>query len=640
MDAGSDLRADGTAAHGPGIPFLFAFVFLGICAWHGWMTLSLFGLDQPWQRLLDAEPIVSGRHPLHLYHGFLGAQSFQERGTSCCFDPAFQAGYPKTPIFDSGSRPAEFFLMLAGGEYQPAAYKIGLAVCCLMVPFLLLIAARGAGLDRRASCLALVFGLLVWWGLPSRRMLEAGDLDQLLAGVTAIAQVGLLVQFHHNPGVKCWLGLLVTGCLGWFAQPVLFATIFPLLLIYYFCVGSKHGFSWHVALFGSLLGGIAVNSFWLVDWFNYSWIRSPLQPQNPVLPHRTFHTLWSAPLWGERPDRILAGILIVAASIGIVVLNETRQRTAARLLGLGAGGFLALAITGISCESLGRLGTARLLVPAFLFAALPAAYAMIQGWMLLCRCLGGTVRAALLLMGLLGTGGYFARDLVEEFAVRSTATTPLEIGLPAQGDELIAAITAHTTTEARILLEDQSGDGSNSSWTSLLPVLTGRAYLGGLDPDASIEHAYASLVDQSLAGRPISAWGEMELQDFCRRYNIGWVIARSPAVIARFKASPVVQSVTSIGGAAPATLIELPYRSFALKGKARLLSADWLHMALSDVSAGTVVLSMHYQEGLRISPSTVRIEKEPDAHDPIPFIRLRVPDPGPVTHLTLTWQPP
>jgi hypothetical protein len=77
-----------------------------------------------------------------------------------------------------------------------------------------------------------------------------------------------------------------------------------------------------------------------------------------------------------------------------------------------------------------------------------------------------------------------------------------------------------------------------------------------------------------------------------------------------------------------------------LKGHARLLCADTQHIALADVHPedGRVVLSMHYQPGLHISPSRVEIEKEPDPYDPIPFIRLRMP--GPVARLTLTWQPP
>src|SRR5258707_15127404 len=85
-------------------------LLLGLLAWQGWMTLTLFGPDATFDRLFDDQPVVSGRHPLHLYHGFLGARALFERGRPCCFDPGFQAGYPKTPIFDSGSRPAELFL--------------------------------------------------------------------------------------------------------------------------------------------------------------------------------------------------------------------------------------------------------------------------------------------------------------------------------------------------------------------------------------------------------------------------------------------------------------------------------------------------------------------------------------------------
>src|SRR5438105_2129964 len=63
---------------------LWGLVFLGLMVWNGWMILRLFGPDQPWQRLLNDQPIISGRHPLHLYHGYLGAQSLLEQGTLCC----------------------------------------------------------------------------------------------------------------------------------------------------------------------------------------------------------------------------------------------------------------------------------------------------------------------------------------------------------------------------------------------------------------------------------------------------------------------------------------------------------------------------------------------------------------------------
>ena len=174
-----------------------------------------------------------------------------------------------------------------------------------------------------------------------------------------------------------------------------------------------------------------------------------------------------------------------------------------------------------------------------------------------------------------------------------------------------------------------------------MPLLTGRAYLGGLDANACIEHAYPAFVELKLAGRPISSWRDEELSEFCRHYNAGWAVCRSPAAIARFHDWLGTDPIATIAGSPPASLYELQPRSFILKGHARLLSADARHIALADVDPedGKVVLSLHHQPGLRASPSSrVQIEKEPDPYDPVPFIRLRLP--GPVARLTLTWRPP
>jgi hypothetical protein len=80
--------------------------------------------------------------------------------------------------------------------------------------------------------------------------------------------------------------------------------------------------------------------------------------------------------------------------------------------------------------------------------------------------------------------------------------------------------------------------------------------------------------------------------------------------------------------------------SYALKGsRARWLHADSAHIALADVEPnenGEAVLSLHYQAGMRVSPSRVQLERELDPYDPIPFVRLRLP--GPVVRVTITWE--
>src|SRR5207249_1868533 len=161
MEAAFPLQATEPLSRHAWLGRLWCLVVVGLVGWQGWMTYTLFGADPTWRVFVDERPILSGCHPLHLYHGYLGAQSLRERGTLSCYDPAFQAGYPKTPVFDSGSRPAELFLYLAGCGYGPAAYKMGIAVCCLLVPLFLAVAARAFGLGRGSSCLAVGLGLLV-----------------------------------------------------------------------------------------------------------------------------------------------------------------------------------------------------------------------------------------------------------------------------------------------------------------------------------------------------------------------------------------------------------------------------------------------------------------------------------------------
>ena len=122
-------------------------------------------------------------------------------------DPAFQAGYPKTPVFDGGCRPAELFLVLAGGRYSPAAYKAGLFACLLLIPLVFVAAARGVGLPAGAAVLAGAGGLVLGWSGPVRLLIEEGDLDFLAAGLAAIVFVSWLARYSKWFGIDSCLVL-------------------------------------------------------------------------------------------------------------------------------------------------------------------------------------------------------------------------------------------------------------------------------------------------------------------------------------------------------------------------------------------------------------------------------------------------
>ncbi len=444
---------------------------LGVLAWHGWLTLQLFGPEQPWQHLTDAQPIVSGRHPLHLLHGYLSARSFLATHRVVCYYPLSQAGYLITPVFDSGSRPAGLFMILGGGTYDPAAYKIGVAVICLLVPMFVIVACWGAGLQFPVASLATAASVVVWWSTPGRRALEAGDLDLMLAALAILAHVGLLLRFDRQPGLLTWQATLVTGCLGWFAHPMLFLIVLPILLVYYLSIGVRHELStWHLSLAASEIGALALNGFWLTDWVRHWWLRSPLPSTDHMLLHRTFTTIWLAPQWGEHPDRILGAILLISALIGVLALNFARQRVAARLLGLGAGGLWLLAILAISWEPLGWIGTAELMVPAMWFATLPAAYAWTQAFRLVVHLTGsrtaGTVMTCAVLLGL----GYAGRDLVGRWSDLCTTAPQFVMGLSADRQAIAEALEKLTTKDARILWEDLHDQGPARAGRSCFPI--------------------------------------------------------------------------------------------------------------------------------------------------------------------------
>jgi hypothetical protein len=360
-----------------------------------------------------------------------------------------------------------------------------------------------------------------------------------------------------------------------------------------------------------------------------------------MLRHRTLQTIWESPLWGGPADRDLAVLLLGSALVGVCVFNQSRGRVAARLLGLGALGLWMLAILGIAWEPLGRVGTADLLVPALWFAALPAAHAWVQGCRLLARLLRGPWRAAAACVVLLGTAAAFARETVVVFAERCAGATPLVVGLGPERQALVDTLIRQTGPECRILWEDRPAGREASRWTALLPILTGRSFIGGLDPDAGIEHLQCGLLNETLEGRHIARLSDAALEDYCHRYNVGWAVCWSPAAVARFRAwTSGATEVAPVCDEGTGCLFRIRRSGpcMALKGQARLLHADAHHLTFADVvpENGIVVLSLHYLAGMRPSPARVQVEREPDARDPVPFVRLRVD--SPVARVTLTWE--
>lgn len=607
------------------------------------LALALFGPDRSFAAVLDDRPVLSGRHPLHLYHGILGARAFHDQATTTCYDPGFQAGYPKTPVFDGGCRPAELFLVLSGGNFRPGVYKIGLFVCLLLIPVAVVLAARGAGLPAGAAVLTGAGGVVLGWSWPVCRLIEDGEIDFLMAGLGVIVLVPWLGRYARWYGVDSWLVLAGVAAAGWYAHPVVWVGLTPVLIGYYLVYAPRRELAWHLGLAGILVAGLAPNLWWLVDWARYWWLRQPSPSDHIPLP--TWEAILGTPgdygtLIGYVP---WGGFLLATGVVGLIVLWRSGNRAVVGLL--VAVGLVTVTIARI-LAAWPRMPTdaAERLIP--LTAGIVALPAGLGVWKLLDRLWLAPAGAVVAVLGLVlaGWADGPGRPLAGAAGLRAD---PLMIGFSADQEEVIAALREHTTVDARILWDDTTDTRPGWNWTALLPFHTDRAYIGGFDHDAGMEFSFCGLRDGKLNGRPLDELSDASLAQFCTWYNVGWVVCRSPVATERWGRLPMARPVARLKESGlPIVIYALDRpKSFILQGKAKWESASPVRITLTDVvpdANGEVWLSLHYMnEGLRVYPTYIRMveAKNKDRQDdPLSHIRLWVP--GPIPRVTLVWENP
>ena len=572
----------------------------------------------------DGNPIICGRHPLHLYHATLGATTFRATFDSSCYDPAFQAGCPKTPVFDGGSRPAELALTVAGGRFSPRAYKLGLVAAGVAGPLAFAFAAWGAGTGPAGWLCATLLGIVIWWSEPVRVLLEAGSLDLIGVGHAGLLFVGVLPRYASEPGLRSWALLAFASAAGWYAHPVIWLGLFPVGVLYYAAVAPRQGLAWHLGQVAAFLVGLGVNLWWLSDWVRFWWLR---QTAFDDLSSPSWHAvLGVAADYADIPGpglaawiilalgsfgliacwrggkRVVVGVVVAAALLAVIFARLGRVWPALEALSAGRAGTFAVGVFAIPAAQLLADGVRRL----------PNPFAAIAGLSVL--PLAGVI---------LGMG----------------VPAELPAGLNPDRRELVAALRHETTPEARILWEDPDHLTDEWDWSALLPELTGRAYLGGLDPDAGVEHSFVSLRGGKLNGRPFADWTAVERSEFLTRYNVGWVVTRTPAAVGWWLSDPRAKVVGHYRDGVEVTLIAINRpKSFVLSGHAIIERADRTKIVLADAvpdAEGRVVLSYHYQPGFVASPGPVTVAADKDVYDPVPMLAVRLT--GPTSRVVLVW---
>ena len=195
------------------------------------------------------------------------------------------------------------------------------------------------------------------------------------------------------------------------------------------------------------------------------------------------------------------------------------------------------------------------------------------------RRLGGASGAALLANLLI-----LAQQRCRSIARQVVFPKPFQLGLNDEQQALVKVIRVSTRPDARILWEERPNHPF-PTWTALLPEQTQRAYLGGLDPEAVVDHLHLRLTRTQLCGCPLAEMQDRELKEFCDRYNVGHIVCWSPETVARFRAwARWIWSRLCEGGPGWLLAVKRP-AAFVIKGKARLVQADAGRDCLADASS-------------------------------------------------------
>ena len=694
---------------------------LGMVLGHAYLCLGPYGGVNAFAHGWPNQPLLLGKHPLHLYHSVLGAKGLLGRGSPTCIDPFFHAGYPKTPVFDSDSRFPERVLAIywrlfpslgangakvptsekekSGGDGQvvleaagnagpdrasslpgnpvaqlelpkPPQVQVQVAntsemaplwispeefetatkvyfaqnlIGALLVPLVLL--GISWSLKRNApTALCLLFlGLVFWWSPVARDVDRQGNGVWLYGGLLLALCHALLVRYHQGPSLLAWACWTGAGTLLVLVQPIYVILAIPFLLGYTMRVGPRHAWIWQVGLITGALFPLLIHMDWLQDWVRYWWIRRAASLEINQSGAAWLDNWRQLVRPGEPTTIFPLALILFLFFAGWAQLHIGGSRALGRSFGGAVFGLLAWVGIGFLWEPARRLETEGMFFGAVWFALYPAARGLLSvltgRWTEVERSKGGPCLVKAI-------PGCFVVALVLGMA-GSELWSPLwrmqepdsdNLAMQAKQKTVLEGLAALPRGGGRILWEegDAATPGKAEGHSPLLPLLTGRPFMGGLESAGLIEHLGSGLVEGRLAGSPIEDYSDRELSGYFTTFNIGWVVCLSEVSEKRLAAHPNAVPEGKIGQRPLFRIDRKP--SFVLRGQADLISATPEGIVLGNLRPedGQVVLSFHFHSHWEAVPARVVVEREMDSRDPIPLVRLALD--GPVSRVVLRYR--
>jgi hypothetical protein len=582
----------------------------------------------PLAELLTPTPLLYGDAAYHWYQITL-AENLWKSHSLVGYDPFFDAGYVGGITANGSARVAALLAIV----FEPwidavVAYKLFTFAAILLGPVCVPLAARWFGLDRRATWIASILGLLLWWVSMFRWFHTAGMNAFVLLSFVALAWVAAFWRCLREDCSALRLVVVgLAGGLATFCHP-------------HFLIGVILGLSglliWHMTSLnwrravrtGVIVGAVAavVTLAWFVPFWRAAGGLAPAQTLDmyqrivdPMLIVREALGIWDGRAQGAKIYTLL-WLLTVWAWFRV---RTPESSGLVRGLAISAVLTALFAFLAAKIELLATIQPNRFAPVAYLFLLVPATLGALD--------LVSALRARLKLayvaaIPIVLVGLFVAYELGRELSPpehgRYGKVWPEVTGEGPYTETLLRWLNEHTNNDGRVLFETSLGriyDGARIS--GYLAYKSGRELIGGPYP---YRH-FASFWDDKLFTRPTTEYSPQTLQPYLEKYNVGWAIVHSKSAKGLIAQLPGARKIDSFR---ELELFDLGRSSgFFAVGSGKVVGRDHNRVEFADVSGDRVVLRYHYIEGVEIEPRA-ELRKAPlDNDDKTPFIEIVRPPP-------------
>ena len=563
--------------------------------------------------------------PYHVYQVELG-RSLIKQGALIGLDPFFGAGYLGGVSYNVSAR----FPVLVGG-LLPATistgviYSVYLLGCALIAPLAIVAMGRLLRWPSLHTAFAAMIGLAFWWIGAMRWFHTAGMASFVCASYLSAAYGAWIWAICSRMKDRAVRSVVLGGIAG--GLGIWFHPLFAILTAVWFLgllIANRRDIDWRTVILRGLsiaTIALAINLPWMLAMLGSPSManESPYQKSVGVeIGLKPLLGIWSNGSMGS----FLNPLAVLACIGGMLWFDRARLLRIAPLFCVGAV-MLMFAAFGAVNPRIAILQPNRFIAPAFLFFGLGAAACLAD----LAIWLRFSNRATPRLLGFSAAMlflVYAGREIYREAMPGAhghygVATAELTV-TPPLVSKLESWISANTNVNGRVLFETSLGRLHGGGHTAgMIALSTGREFIGAPYPHSLPQ---ISFWDNAGLGDPISKLSTARLLHFLNFYNVGWIIAHSPGLIALAERAEYAQPVAQFD-VVRIYKIQRPL-SFVASGTGYIRGRSFNKIEVAGAAGPELTLRYNWMPGLVTTPPA-KIEAAQVEMGMPPLIRIVAP---------------